>query len=173
MAPSLLTVGNMDSDTRKRVLRSLSNGMYVITGQSSAGFGAATVTWLTQTSFEPPLLVAGVRPASGLFACLTPGSPAVVHVVGKGQEGLAKRFFSRPEVDTEATPPTIAGLPFSLSGAGLPILDDCDAYAECTVSEIIDHGGDHELVVLEVVDVTSRDELVPLTVRASPWEYGG
>ena len=81
--------------------------------------------------------------------------------------------FSSPQLFRWDTPPTIAGLPFTLSEAGVPILDDCNAYAECTVSEVIDHGGDHELVVLEVVDITSRDELVPLTVRASPWEYGG
>lgn len=163
----------MDPKVRKQVLRSLSNGMYVVTARSSEGYGAATLTWLTQTSFEPPLLVASVRPGSGIAECLQSGHDAVVHIVGADQQDLAKRFFARVEVDADAQPPTIAGLPFELSGAGIPILAHAAAYAECRVVETIDCGGDHNLVVLEVIDATWRADLEPLTVRQSPWEYGG
>lgn len=34
----------MDRETRKRVLRMLTNGMYVMTSRSNNHFGAATVT---------------------------------------------------------------------------------------------------------------------------------
>lgn len=163
----------MDPRDRKKVLRSISNGMYVVTSKSADGYGGATVTWLTQSSFEPPLLVAAVRPGSGLSECLEGSREAVVHVIGAHQEEIAKRFFSRPEVDLQAAPPTLGGLPFTLSESGIPILNDAAAYAECRVIETIACGGDHDLVVLEVTSVGWREDFEPLTVRDSPWEYGG
>ena len=162
----------MDPQERKRVLRLLSNGMYVVTTQRAGEPAGATVTWLTQTSFEPPLLVAGVRPGSGLSEGMQESGRAIVHVLGEGQQPVAKKFFSRPEVDNDADPPTIAGLPFEPVAAG-PLLLDVRAWAEVRVIETVDCGGDHNLVVLEVVEVGHRGEIEPLTVRSSPWEYGG
>lgn len=163
----------MESSTRKKVLRSLSNGMYVVTSRSPEGHGGATLTWMTQTSFEPPLLVAGVRPDSGIAECLLSSQQAVVHILAAGQEAIAKSFFSRPEVDTDSEPPTLGGVPFAESREGLAILDDAPAYAVCRVVETIDNGGDHALVVLEVTSVEHRGDFEPMTVRLSPWEYGG
>jgi hypothetical protein len=33
--------------------------------------------------------------------------------------------------------------------------------------------GDHAVVVMEVVEAECRGDVRPLTVAASPWEYGG
>ena len=49
----------MDEDAKKTALRMIPYGMYVLTSKSE-DVSAATVNWLTQTSFSPPLvLVAG------------------------------------------------------------------------------------------------------------------
>ena len=164
---------SMERKDRKKVLRSISNGMYVVTSKSADRYGTATVTWLTQSSFEPPLLVAAIRPGSSLSECLQDCRHAVVHVIGAHQQEIVQRFFSRTEVDLEAAPPTLGGLPFTLSESGIPILNDAAAYAECRLIETIDCGGDHNLVVLEVTSVSWREDFEPLTVRNSPWEYGG
>lgn len=163
----------MDPALRKHVLRLLSNGMYVVTSRSRGEDVGATITWLTQTSFAPPLLVAGVRPDSALHGGMTVGGSAVVQVLTADQEHIAKAFFTRAEVDVEASPPTINGLPYDPTPSGA-LLHEARAWAECRVRERIDCGGDHDLIVLEVVDVGARDgDLEPLTVRSSPWQYGG
>ncbi|MCI3952948.1 MAG: hypothetical protein K0R53_2446, partial [Burkholderiales bacterium] len=36
----------------------LSHGVYVLTSRSAERYGAATVTWVSQASFKPPLLMA-------------------------------------------------------------------------------------------------------------------
>jgi hypothetical protein len=36
-----------------------------------------------------------------------------------------------------------------------------------------DLGGDHSLVVLEVLDATCREQVHPMTIAESPWKYGG
>lgn len=158
----------MDPKLRKSVLRSISNGMYVITtgrGDQAAG---ATITWMTQCSFEPPLLVAGVRAGSAIHDGLRATMRAVVHVLDESQEDVAKRFFSPADVEAD----TLNGLTVVETSSG-PRLVDAGAWAECAVREMIDCGGDHELVVLEVVDVGAAHEIEPLTVRQSPWQYGG
>jgi len=52
----------MDTDTKKTVLRMIPYGLYVLTAKDQEGsVAAATVNWVTQTSFQPPLIVIGVR----------------------------------------------------------------------------------------------------------------
>ena len=46
----------MDADQKKTALRMIPYGLYVLTAQDKNGARtAATVNWVTQASFEPPL----------------------------------------------------------------------------------------------------------------------
>ena len=45
--------------------------MYVITSRYGEDYGAATVTWVSQASFRPPLIMAAIRPGSNVFKCLS------------------------------------------------------------------------------------------------------
>lgn len=163
----------MSDRERKKVLRSIPNGLFVITSRDGDVYGGATITWLTQCSFDPPQLVAGVRPGSGIYECLRAGGRAVVHVLADDQVAIAGSFFSSPEVDERDGTPTLAGHPFEAGEHGVPVLSDVPAYATCEVAGIHDGGGDHHLVVLEVKATRLRREFSPLTVTDSPWEYGG
>ena len=66
----------MDEAAKKTALRMIPYGMFVLTTKSSDGknLGAATVNWITQTSFAPPLIAVGVKA----------DSPAHVHIKGTG-----------------------------------------------------------------------------------------
>ncbi len=48
----------MNEDSKKTALRMIPYGMYVLTTKSGQGedVDAATVNWVTQTSFSPPLI---------------------------------------------------------------------------------------------------------------------
>jgi len=61
----------MDAEAKKTALRMIPYGIYVMTAEDADGnVGAATVNWVTQTSFEPPLVVIGVKPDSGIYATI-------------------------------------------------------------------------------------------------------
>jgi flavin reductase (DIM6/NTAB) family NADH-FMN oxidoreductase RutF len=61
----------MDPDQKKAALRMIPYGLYVITGKDTAGrLTAATINWVTQASFEPPLIVAGVKVDSNTHAVI-------------------------------------------------------------------------------------------------------
>lgn len=144
----------MDPRARKKTLRMLSNGMYVITSRSGDHYGAATVTWVSRASFK--------------FQCLRDSRVAAIHILGCDQQDMAQRFFS----PTWTEPGAINGEPFTEGKTSAPILLDAPAYLECRVHQIID-GGDHAIVIMEAVEAECRQPVRPLTIRESPWEYGG
>ncbi len=159
----------MNTTTRRKTLRMLSNGLYVMTARSGSRYGAATVTWVSQASFRPPLLMAAVRPESNVFACLRDSGLAAVHILARGQEDIARRFFAPTRVADSG----INGEPFQKGVFDAPILTNAPAYLECRVRRIFDGLGDHALVVLEVVGAECREQARPLTIADTPWEYGG
>ena len=158
----------MDPATRKRTLRLMSNGMYVMTSSHGDHHGAATLTWLSQASFKPPLVMAAVRPTSNVFKCLAESGVAAIHILDAGQQDLAQRFFC----PTCVVDDTINGEPFTPGVTRAPILKNARAHVECEVRHIFDRG-DHAVVVMEVIDAQCDGEVHPLTVAESPWEYGG
>ena len=45
----------MDDKFKKQALRMFSYGVYVLTSKFEDDYCAATVTWVSQASFEPPM----------------------------------------------------------------------------------------------------------------------
>jgi flavin reductase (DIM6/NTAB) family NADH-FMN oxidoreductase RutF len=84
----------MDPTIKKKMLRLLSNGVYIITSRHREQFGAATVTWLSQASFKPPLIMLALRTDSNVFRCLSQSGMAAVHVVETNQQDIAQKFFT-------------------------------------------------------------------------------
>ena len=123
-------------------------GIYVLTAEDSVGnIAAATVNWVTQTSFDPPLVAIGVKADSGAYALIKKTGAFALNMLGKGQQGIAFTLFKPAVVDGD----TISGEPFQLGSTGVPLLDNAHAAVECKVVEIVEHG-DHHIVVGEVVD---------------------
>lgn len=147
----------------------LSNGMYVMTSRIGDQYGAATVTWVSQASFRPPLIMAAVRRDSNVFKCMCQSRTAAIHILGAQQLDLARKFFT----PTKPGSGTLNGEAFGDGVTTAPILRGAGAYVECRLHQIIDTVGDHAVVIMEVVEAQCREELRPLTIGESPWEYGG
>ena len=96
----------MDPKTKQKVLRLLTNGMYILTSRSAKSFGAATVTWVSQASFKPPLLMVALRKDGSAFQCVVESRVHLVHVLeqthvdGVGNDaavvGVAKAMANQP-----------------------------------------------------------------------------
>ena len=160
---------DMDPQQRKKTLRLLSNGVYVLTSRSADRYGAATVTWVSQASFRPPLIMAAVRADSNVYRCLSESRSAVLHIVGDGQQEIARTFF----FPTRAAPGTINGEPFAEGRTACPVLARLPAHIECRVEHILDAEGDHAIVILRALEACCREDVRPLTVAQTPWQYGG
>jgi flavin reductase (DIM6/NTAB) family NADH-FMN oxidoreductase RutF len=79
------------------VRRLLWNGIYVLTSRGSDRYGAATVTWLSQASFKPPMIMAAILRQSSVFQCFQQSGAAAIQVLGLGQQDVARKFFRHTE----------------------------------------------------------------------------
>jgi flavin reductase (DIM6/NTAB) family NADH-FMN oxidoreductase RutF len=144
-----LEESSVDADVKKTVLRMIPYGLYVLTAQTKDGrAAAATVNWVTQAAFAPPLVVVGVKADSSAHPIVKEAGAFALNVLGKGQQAIAGTFFK----PAERVGNTLGGEPFRTGVTGAPILERLPAFLECRVVERIEKG-DHSIFVGEVVDV--------------------
>jgi flavin reductase (DIM6/NTAB) family NADH-FMN oxidoreductase RutF len=138
----------MDEQAKKTALRMIPYGIYVITAKAAdGGVAAATVNWVTQTAFHPPLIAVGVKVDSGIYATVKTSKQFVLNVLGKGQQGPAFAFFKPAQLEDGK----LSGEPFHPGSNGAPILDNAPAALECKLAQIVELG-DHHVVVAEVTE---------------------
>lgn len=138
----------MDADAKKIALRMIPYGIYVLTTDDGKGnISAATVNWVTQASFAPPLVAVGIKADSHGRKALAAGSLFGLCMLGKDQKDVAFTFF-KPTV-VEAL--TLSGQPYHKGTTGVPILDSAIAAVEFRVTSIVE-GGDHHVVIGEAVE---------------------
>jgi flavin reductase (DIM6/NTAB) family NADH-FMN oxidoreductase RutF len=138
----------MNADAKKTVLRMIPYGIYVLTADDGKGnIAAATVNWVTQTAFAPPLVVVGIKTDSGAYQVVKSAQAFALNMLGKDHKGLAFTFFK----PAQAADGKISGQAYRKGSTGAPLLVDAPGAVECRVTSIVEQG-DHHIVVGEVVE---------------------
>jgi flavin reductase (DIM6/NTAB) family NADH-FMN oxidoreductase RutF len=137
----------MDQNVKKTALRMIPYGLFVLTAESKTGVAAATVNWVTQASFTPPLVAVGVKADSGAHAIIKESNAFALNILGKGQQAMAYTFFKPAERQGS----TISGEPYRSGTTGAPILGNAPAFVECRLVATVEKG-DHSVFVGEVVE---------------------
>src|ERR1044071_578170 len=157
----------MDADVKKTALRMIPYGLYVLTAEGKDGkVAASTVNWVTQTAFQPPLVVVGVKADSGAHAIIKESKVFALNILGKDQKGQAFTFFKPLEREGNA----IGGEPFRKGSLGAPILQNAPAFVECQLVNTVEMG-DHSIFIGEVKDAgvaaapSGRPDDVTLTLK--------
>ena len=159
----------MDSGLKKTVLRMFTYGLYAVTARHGAEVSMMTANWLTQCSFEPPMLMLAVESDSHTRQVIESSGAFAINIYENGQRDLAgdlgRTFRKHPEKIDEVT-----WQPGPLTGS--PRLDSALAWAECKIVSSMP-AGDHILFVTEVVEVGLNREGVPLTLKETGFKYAG
>ncbi|HXV83979.1 MAG TPA: flavin reductase family protein [Candidatus Binatia bacterium] len=157
----------MDAEAKKTALRMIPYGLYILTAEGKDGkIAAATVNWVTQTAFQPPLLVVGVKADSGAHAIIKESKTFALNILGKDQKGQAFTFFKTLEREGNS----IGGEPFHKGSLGAPIFENVPAFVECKLLDTIEKG-DHSIFIGEVQDAgvktqpSGRPDDVTLTLK--------
>ncbi len=161
----------MDEAAKKSVLRLFTYGLYVVTSRYQGRQNACTVNWLTQVSFDPPLLAVSVENdtlslelirASGVFAAcvLESGRRELAGTLGRSQRRAPSKLDGVVWLAEEAA----ADVP--------PVLADCLGYVRCAV-ESETPAGDSTLLVARVTDATLLRTGEPLTMRDAGFRHSG
>lgn len=160
----------MDQEIKRRVLRKLPYGLYVMTASAGGRIAASTLTWLSQCSFRPPLVMLGIQTGSRMHEAVETGGSLAVNILGEGQEKIAETFFRPVPVEGNL----LGGLVFTPGPVtGAPLLVDLPAWFEASVTDSVARG-DHTVFVAEIVNAGLRDaDAAPLLLGRTPWNYGG
>ena len=120
-----------EADAKKTVLRMIPYGIYVLTADDGKGnVSAATVNWVTQSAFAPPLVVVGVKADSGAYQIVKAARTFALNMLGKDQKGLAFAFFKPASVSDGK----LSGQPYRKGMTGAPLLDVAPGAVECKVT---------------------------------------
>jgi flavin reductase (DIM6/NTAB) family NADH-FMN oxidoreductase RutF len=145
----------MDPNHKKIALRMIPYGLYVLAAETRDGqVSASTVNWVTQASFEPPLVAVGVKADSSAHQVIKASGAFALSVLGKGQQDQAFAFFKSVEREGDR----IGGQPFRIGTTGSPILESAIAHLECSLVGSVEKG-DHSVFVGEVVDAGLSGEI--------------
>ncbi len=159
----------MDQELKKKVLRKIVHGVYVAGVKDKNKLNAFTATWISQISFKPPLIVFGVNRESVSFQMIAESRVFVINILERGQKQLAQHFLKPAHLGADK----LKGIRYRLGErTGAPVLEEAAAYIECEVRGI-HPGGDHGIVVGEVVNVGLHRDADPLTLQETGWHYGG
>ena len=160
----------MKQEDRQNVLRMIEHGLYILGAGEGENAVANAVTWLTQCSFQPPLVVVAIRVEGRLHDAVLDTGAFSVNMVAADQQDMASAFFRPSQVGGN----TMNGYTFEPGAeAGSPLLIDSPAWFEARVRDVVT-GGDHTVFVAEVVAAGVRDaEAKTLILRDTPWTYGG
>lgn len=138
----------MNADAKKIALRMIPYGIYVLTADDGKGnVAAATVNWVTQSAFAPPLVAVGVKADSGAHEVIKNAKHFALNMLGKDQKGVAFTFFK----PTEVTEGKLSGQAYHKGETGSPLLDDAAAAVECKLATVVEQG-DHHIFLGEVVE---------------------
>lgn len=162
-----------------QALKKISYGFYIVTTRKAADemstrdddyIAAGTVSWVSQASFEPPLVTVAIKKQSHLHETMGKSRIFAINVVGKNQKDMLSPFAKESKLEGSS----LDGYNFTPGEhTGAPILNDVPAYIECKVVEDITLG-DHTIFIGEVVGGDTRDpEAVPLTEWDADLHYGG
>jgi flavin reductase (DIM6/NTAB) family NADH-FMN oxidoreductase RutF len=158
----------VDQAAKKRALRLIPYGVFAAGTGVGSSVDAWTVSWLTQTSFDPPLVALAVRVDSTAYSLLRQSGRYSITVLSADQRDVGDRLSRH----FESTAEKLGGVSYRLSAGGCPVIEGGLAWWECQVVQVIERG-DHHLFIGEVVDAGFEREGSSLTLAASGQDYCG
>ncbi|HEU5441289.1 MAG TPA: flavin reductase family protein [Ktedonobacterales bacterium] len=158
----------MDETAKKEALRLFTYGLYAITAGTHDDWSAFTANWLTQVSFDPPLVALSVENDSHSLPIIQRTRRFVVNVFAADQRELAgalgKPYRRHPE--------KAAGLAVEMTPSGCPALTEALAWVQCEVENEMP-AGDSTLMLARVIEARVLREGEPLTMRAAGFKHAG
>jgi len=159
----------MNPDIKKKLLRKIPYGLYVIGVKSGDDLHGLTGSWLTQVSMNPPVIAIGIREGTKSLEMIKQGKVLTVNFISKGGRAIIEHFFKSATREGNR----LGQYAFHTGKTGAPILDEAIGCLECEVKQIADGFGDHAIVIAEVVEADLPSDADSLVMSDTPWHYGG
>ncbi len=159
----------LDEKAKKTMLRKIPHGLYICGVQEGEEMNGFTVSWLMQSSFEPPLVVNCVKKGTSSHEMIKNTEVFAISFLEEGQKDLAAAFF-KPKSRVGNKFEHVEFYPGEATGC--PIIKDSLGYIECKVVGTVEQG-DHTVYVGEVLASGIHREGKQLLLETTGWQYGG
>ena len=139
----------------QQALGKMTYGIYVLTTSWKEEINGMIASWVSQVSYEPPLVMAAIHKDRYSHSLIEKGGHFALHVLAKKQSDYLERFKGPDPVAK------FASIEWAIGKSGCPILKDSVAYIECEAREILSPGN-HTLFIGEIKDagVFSDEEIL-------------
>lgn len=138
---------------RRRVLWSLTNGLYVLGSCAGERRNLMTISLVTQVATAPKLVAASVESTAVTHGLISESGFFALSLLPRGERAAIRRFVKPvTEVDVdERGIGTMQGEAVVVAPSGAPVLGAAAAWLDCRVRHQVDLGS-HTLFVGEVTD---------------------
>lgn len=168
--PELSPEEEEQRQARRTVLRWFTYGLYCVTSAAGDETGAFTANWLSQASFEPPMVMISVEADSHSLPVIRASGRFAINVFASGQRELAGHFGKK----TRHAGNKLEGIDYHLDHFGQPIIDEALGYVICeTAGEL--PAGDSVVLVANVVEavVLASPDRAGLTMAEAGFRHAG
>lgn len=158
----------MDEEAKKKALRKIPYGLFLLTAKHGDDVASGTVNWVTQSSFKPPMVAVAIKADSHPYTTVKASGHFAINVLNDAQKDVAQAFFMTVKPEGNKLGPVT----FKAGTTGSPIINEAAAFWECRVVSVAEHG-DHHVFIGEVVEAGVNSEAPALLMRDTGWNYGG
>jgi flavin reductase (DIM6/NTAB) family NADH-FMN oxidoreductase RutF len=163
----------MSDDSIKDALNLMPYGFYSITSRNADDLNIMVANWVSQVSFEPRLVAVGLQKTSYTHGVIEQGGVFAINIFrAEDQEIIMPFCKSRSKFPNKVKDATYTAAPQT----GCPVIKGAAAFIEFKVTQIVDVGGTHDIVVgeavgAEILKPSEVDEI--LTLPHLGWSYAG
>ena len=136
-------------------LASMTYGIYILTTRHGGSINGMIASWVSQVSYDPPLIMVAVHPNRYSHDLLQKGGHFALNILAKEQKDLLSRFKG-PDPESK-----FRSIAWRHGVSGCPILADCIGSLECRVRQTL-APGNHTLFIGEVVGAVFNKQGTPL-----------
>jgi len=162
----------MDEEAKGTALNQISYGLYVVGSAAGDEINGMTLNWLTQLSFDPPLVGIACQNSSYSRQLIDAGGVFSVNLIGQDGKGLLTRFIKPHRRVGEKLGSAEGESEYYTASTGAPILKEALSWFECRVVQAI-ATGDHTFYIGEVVGAGVHRPGEAIRLADSGWHYGG
>ncbi|MBS7657655.1 MAG: flavin reductase family protein [Candidatus Bathyarchaeia archaeon] len=146
------------------VLEKIVNAVTIVTSKKGKEINGLTVAWVTQVSFNPPLVIVSIGKERYTREFIDASKVFAINILSENQKDLAKLFGFYSGRNKNK----FDGVDYEIKKSGSPILKNCAAYLDCKVIKAIEVG-DHIIYVGEILEAGIKSNEKPLIYN--PQEY--
>ena len=142
-----MAISEQLKQTVGKALGRVPSGVFILTASHAGESNAMMASWVQQAAFDPPAVSVAMARGRATADLIRASNRFALSIIPDGDSSLMKRYARgvKPGEDP------FAGVETFNTPAGIPAIKSALAWLECRLMHTCDFGGDHDLLIAEVV----------------------